>query len=268
MSRCTTQAGPAEQKSYAMTRWAPAVSPRTYWTPRGQTLRKDSREPGPGTIRTSRTQAPGRGWAPKMRAQLGWLVGRRSPARGANHLCHTVTIILHKIIIKNPNFSASNPASGLLAFSSAGVCGPVITGSLPPCGACLPRARNQALIKPARGPGWGRGRGGGPGGLQGALTDVAESSRVWVPVRAGSGGGRGRGRWSGGGACGGGLGGGAWSGDAGLVRGLSGVGPLRASGGRVRGRGSRVGWVAGATRLLTPARRPCGRGAGAPGRRR
>lgn len=46
-----------------------------------------------------------------------------APARGANHLCHTVTIILHKIIIKNPNFSASNPASGLLAFFSAASAG-------------------------------------------------------------------------------------------------------------------------------------------------
>lgn len=53
-------------------------------------------------------------------AQRGFLVGPRSPARGASHLCHTVTIILHKIIIKNSNFSASNPASGLLAR----VCGP------------------------------------------------------------------------------------------------------------------------------------------------
>lgn len=43
----------------------------------------------------------------------------RGPARGASHLCHTVTIILHKIIIKNPNFSASNPASGLLASPRA-----------------------------------------------------------------------------------------------------------------------------------------------------
>ncbi|VCX37856.1 unnamed protein product [Gulo gulo] len=62
-----------------------------------------------------------------MRSTARLPVGLRSPARGANHLCHTVTIILHKIIIKNPNFSASNPASGLLAFFSAGVCRPVIT---------------------------------------------------------------------------------------------------------------------------------------------
>lgn len=108
---------------------APTASPGTCWTPRGQTLCKDSVGGSLGTW------APGPGVGPHMRAQLGWLVGLRSPARGANHLCHTVTIILHKIIIKNPNFSASNPASGLLAFSRAGVCGPVITGSLPPCGA-------------------------------------------------------------------------------------------------------------------------------------
>lgn len=110
--------------------------------PKWTDLRKDSRGAGPGTGRTPRTPAPGPGVGVgvllEYAGKLHWLVGLQSPARGANHLCHTVTIILHKIIIKNPNFSDSNPASGLLAFSSAGVCGPVITGSLPPSGADPP----------------------------------------------------------------------------------------------------------------------------------
>lgn len=98
----------------------------------------------------------------QMRSTARLPVGLRSPARGANHLCHTVTIILHKIIIKNPNFSASNPASGLLAFFSAGVCRPVITALITSVWGLPPRARNQALIIPARGPGAG---GRGPGDL-------------------------------------------------------------------------------------------------------
>lgn len=112
-------------------------------------------------------------------------VGLRSPARGANHLCHTVTIILHKIIIKNPNFSASNPASGLLAFFSAGVCRPVITALITSVWGLPPRARNQALIIPARGPGTG-GRGIGVRG-PGPWARRRESSTLWGVAGSGSG---------------------------------------------------------------------------------
>lgn len=69
-----------------------------------------------GPLRSFPSQAARPGRMESLRAS-------EAPAREANHLCHTVTIILHKIIIKNPNFSASNPASGLLAFFSPASAG-------------------------------------------------------------------------------------------------------------------------------------------------
>lgn len=122
------QAEKRKHKSCAMTQWPlpPLPGPTA---PRGDKHSARTARGWTQSCRTSRTPAPARavGWAPPRRpAQLGFLVGLRSPARGANHLCHTVTIILHKIIIKNPNFSVSNPASGLLAF----FCGPVIDPEL------------------------------------------------------------------------------------------------------------------------------------------
>lgn len=143
----------------------PAPSPGPSRAPWGQTPCKGS--PGAGRAAADRAEPRrlgrrGARWAeapPQMPGTARLPVGLRSPARGANHLCHTVTIILHKIIIKNPNFSASNPASGLLAFFSAGVCRPVITALITSVWGLPPRARNQALIIPSRGPG-----AAGPGG--------------------------------------------------------------------------------------------------------
>lgn len=126
-------------------------------------------------------------WGPlapaKCQAQLGFLVGLRSPARGANHLCHTVTIILHKIIIKNPNFSASNPSSGLLAFLgavSAGLITPLITSAwrLPP-----PLAIKANYTLPGPEPGRGGAGGVAAAGLWWTIRARAVTeagSWVWV----------------------------------------------------------------------------------------
>lgn len=169
--------------------WPPAASPGPSWAPWGPTPCKVSRGAGQAAADLAEPRRLGRLWArwaavsPQMPGTARLPVGLRSPARGANHLCHTVTIILHKIIIKNPNFSASNPASGLLAFFSAGVCRPVITALITSVWRLPPRARNQALIIPARGPGAGRSGSGvrGPGPWAGRrISTVPGRGGVWV----------------------------------------------------------------------------------------
>jgi hypothetical protein len=196
---------------------------------------------GPGTCRAH----PGTGEAtpiPSSRVS-------EAPARGANHLCHTVTIILHKIIIKNPNFSASNPASGLLAFfSSVSACGDQRLISR----RGAPRARNQALINPPGPEGAGRGlRGRGRGGSgTGWLVTPGSSVRGLDlgPVA------------------------GVWGRGQGGAKTMSGDWRSRAGSGP--GQGSWIwdprpgpGYEWGQGPGLTRARRPCGTGAGAPGPR-
>lgn len=188
LRKCQDDKMPAEKpkhKSQATTRWPPAASPGPSRAPWGQTPCKGS--PGAGRAAAERAEPRrlgrrGARWAaapPQMPGTARLPVGLRSPARGANHLCHTVTIILHKIIIKNPNFSASNPASGLLAFFSASVCRPVITALITAVWGLPPRASNQALITPARGPGAGGPGGRGPGsGALGREEDAVLSRGV------------------------------------------------------------------------------------------
>lgn len=171
-----------------MTRWPRSLF-WAHWTPWGQTLQGRTRGwTGPlQNLPNPRTWAGGGlggRWRPaKCQAQLGFLVGLRSPARGANHLCHTVTIILHKIIIKNPNFSASNPSSGLLAFLgavSAGLITPLITSAwrLPP-----PLAIKANYTLPGPEPGRGGAGGVAAAGLWWTIRARAVTeaeSWVWV----------------------------------------------------------------------------------------
>lgn len=123
-------------------RGGPTAS-RARWTPWGQHRRGlDRAAAGPPNPSTWAGGGPGRcALKIKSAGPLGSPGGLQSPARGANHLCHTVTIILHKIIIKNSNFSASEPASGLLAAWARGCA--VITPLITSAWRLPPRARNQ-----------------------------------------------------------------------------------------------------------------------------